>query len=158
MAAGEKTQLAGCTKRVRRYRNPQAPPPPKNKKADQTEDVGVAVEGEGGEGREGGREGGVTRSSAALWEVGKVGICCCGRGRRRLGLAGVGAPVHFPQLEAPVEPDDGAEGARWQHAPGSAGDLLAGCWTSSLGRGFCQATGLWLPKTGGEGGGGAPLR
>lgn len=40
--------------------------------------------------------------------------------------------MHFSQLETPVEPDDGAEGERWQHAPWSGGNLLAGCWRSSL--------------------------
>lgn len=34
-----------------------------------------------------------------------------------LDLAGVGGPLHFPQLDTTVEPDDGAEGERWQHAP-----------------------------------------
>lgn len=34
-----------------------------------------------------------------------------------LDLTGVGGPLHFPQLDAAVEPDDGAEGERWQHAP-----------------------------------------
>lgn len=34
-----------------------------------------------------------------------------------LDLAGVGGLLHFPQLDTTVEPDDGAEGERWQHAP-----------------------------------------
>lgn len=73
----------------------------------------------------------------------------------RLGLAAAGAPVHFPQLEAPVEPDDGAEGARWQHATGSAGDLLGGggaggaAWDGASAR----RRGLWLLHTGVGGGG-----
>lgn len=43
-------------------------------------------------------------------------------------LTGVGGLVHFPQLDSPVEPDDGAEGKRWQHAPSKLGNLLAGCY------------------------------
>lgn len=39
-------------------------------------------------------------------------------------LTGVGG--HFPQLDTPVEPDDGAEGAPWQHALSSSQNLLAG--------------------------------
>lgn len=31
-------------------------------------------------------------------------------------LTGVGGLVYFPQFDTPVEPDDGAEGERWQHA------------------------------------------
>lgn len=34
-----------------------------------------------------------------------------------LDLTGVGGLLHFPQLNTAVEPDDGAEGKRWQHAP-----------------------------------------
>lgn len=34
-----------------------------------------------------------------------------------LDQASVGGPLHFPQLDTTVEPDDGAEGERWQHAP-----------------------------------------
>lgn len=34
-----------------------------------------------------------------------------------LDLASVGGLLHFPQLDTAVEPDDGAEGQRWQHAP-----------------------------------------
>lgn len=57
-------------------------------------------------------------------------------------LTGVGGLVHFPQLDTPVEPDDGAEGERWQHALSSSENLLAGCYWSSLvkdlaGRGPC---------------------
>ena len=40
-------------------------------------------------------------------------------------LTGVGELVHFPQLDTPVEPDDGAEGERWQHALSSSENLLA---------------------------------
>lgn len=35
-------------------------------------------------------------------------------------LTGVGGLVHFPQFDTPIEPDDGAEGERWQHAPSSS--------------------------------------
>lgn len=57
-------------------------------------------------------------------------------------LTGVGGLVHFPQLDTPVEPDDGAEGERWQHALSSSENLLAVCYWSSLvkdlaGRGPC---------------------
>lgn len=34
-----------------------------------------------------------------------------------LDLASVGGPLHFPQLDTTIEPDDGAEGEHWQHAP-----------------------------------------
>lgn len=44
--------------------------------------------------------------------------------------------MHFPQLDAPVEPDDGAEGQSWQHAPSSSGNLLAGCYWSKLVKDF----------------------
>lgn len=49
-----------------------------------------------------------------------------------LNLTSVGGLVYFPQLDTPVEPDDGAEGERRQHALSSSGDLLAGCYWSSL--------------------------
>lgn len=59
-------------------------------------------------------------------------------------LPGVGGLVHFPQLDTPVEPDDGAEGERWQHALSRRQNLLAGCYWSSrvkvfAGRGPCVA-------------------
>lgn len=53
-----------------------------------------------------------------------------------LHLAGVGGLVHFPQLDTPVEPDDGTEGDRWQHAFSSSKNLLAGCYWNSLEKGF----------------------
>lgn len=53
-----------------------------------------------------------------------------------LDLTGVGGLVHFPQLDTPVEPDDGAEGERWQHALSSSENLLAGCYWSSLVKDF----------------------
>lgn len=53
-------------------------------------------------------------------------------------LAGVGELVHFPQLDTPVEPDDGAEGERWQHALSSSENLLAGCYWSSLVKDFAS--------------------
>lgn len=46
-------------------------------------------------------------------------------------LTGVGGQVQFPQLDSPVQPDDGAEGERWQHALLSSGNLLAECCRSS---------------------------
>lgn len=49
-----------------------------------------------------------------------------------LNLTSVGGLVYFPQLDTPVEPDDGAEGERRQHALSSSGDLLAGRYWSSL--------------------------
>lgn len=53
-------------------------------------------------------------------------------------LTCVGGLVHFPQLDTPVEPDDGAEGQRWQHALSSSGNLLAGCYWSSLVKDFAS--------------------
>lgn len=53
-----------------------------------------------------------------------------------LHLTGVGGLVHFPQLDTPVEPDDGTEGNSWQHAFSSSKNLLAGCYWNSLEKGF----------------------
>lgn len=53
-------------------------------------------------------------------------------------LTGVGGLVHFPQLDTPVEPDDGAEGQRWQHALSSSKNLLAGCYWSRLLKDFAS--------------------
>ena len=44
-------------------------------------------------------------------------------------LTGVGGLVRFPQLDSPVEPDDGAERDRWQHALSSSGT----CWLGATG-------------------------
>lgn len=49
-----------------------------------------------------------------------------------LDLTGVGGLVHFSKLDTPVEPDDGTERERWQHALSSSENLLAGCYWSSL--------------------------
>lgn len=62
-------------------------------------------------------------------------------------LPGVGGLVHFPKLDTPVEPDDGAEGERWQHAL-SRGQKPAGLvLLEQPGKSFCQSRALrrWLP-------------
>lgn len=64
----------------------------------------------------------VSRRSEALLKVDAVAFGCCSvrvegvGGAAASDLTGVGGLVHFPQLETPVEPDDGAEGEHWQHA------------------------------------------
>lgn len=80
-----------------------------------------------GWGSGGGGEGGeVTRSREAFskknvedgWGCDSVWAAGAAAGAAAaLDLTGVGGPLHFPQLDTAVEPDDGAEGERWQHAP-----------------------------------------
>lgn len=43
-------------------------------------------------------------------------------------LTSVGGLVHFPQLDTPVEPDDGAEGECRQHALSSSKT----CWLGAI--------------------------
>lgn len=81
-----------------------------------------------------GEKGGREKSPEAEQHFEKSIRLCRSHVRRFISdLASVAGLVHFSQLEAPVEPDDGAEGERWQHAPSSAGSLLVGCcWSSRI--------------------------
>lgn len=112
MAAGEKIQLEARLHREGSAAEKSSKKAPK--KADGTENVGEVVEG-----AKGGRSH-PKLSSILKRQSGRLGCCTTAS----LGLASVGALVHFPQLEAPVEPDDGAEGERRQHAPRSGGTPL----------------------------------
>lgn len=51
---------------------------------------------------------------ASVWAAGAAAAAAAAAA---LDLTSVGGPLHFPQLDTAVEPDDGAEGERWQHAP-----------------------------------------
>lgn len=76
--------------------------------------------------REMGEKGGREKSPEAEQHFEKSIRLCRSHVRRFiLDLASVAGLVHFSQLEAPVEPDDGAEGECWQHAPLRA---LEACW------------------------------
>lgn len=70
--------------------------------------------------------GGVTRSLEAFFKksIWWRSAAAVSAGAAASDLTGVGG--HFPQLDTPVEPDDGAEGAPWQHALSSSQKLLAG--------------------------------
>lgn len=92
-----------------------------------------------------GEKGGRKKSPEAEQHSEKsIRLCCFQVRSFILDLSSVGGLVHFSQLEAPVEPDDGAEGERWQHAPSSAGGLLAGCCWSSRENEIFQSKGLQL--------------
>lgn len=61
-------------------------------------------------------------------------------------LTGVGGLVHFPQFDPPVEPDDGAEGERWQHALSSSEKPAGWVLLEQPGKRFCRSRALrrWL--------------
>lgn len=84
-----------------------------------------------------GDEGAVTRSLEAFLTFDNVVLYCwCICNGSVSDLTGVGGLVHFPQLDSPVEPDDGTEGERWQHALSSSKNRLAGCHWRSLVKDF----------------------